>query len=422
MIGLLDANNFFVSCERVFRPDLLKRPVVVLSNNDGNVVARSNEVKAMGVPMGAPYYKIKKLLAAHNTVVFSSNFALYGDISSRMMALVESFVPKMEVYSIDEVFIDFAGVRDVEDLAHHIRAHIWQTLGVPTSIGIAKTKTLSKVANHLAKKRGEYRSVCRLTESDKIDDALRGLPVKEIWGIGYRIAERLKAEGIETALQLKNVDPRWMRRNFTVGGERLVHELNGLSCLTLEDVHAPKKSIQVSRSFGKPITAFEDLRSIVATYASRLAQKLRDDGLKTKSLLVEIRTNPFRPDQPQYSNSAVINLPCAVEDEVSLIKAAAKGLESIFRRGFAYHKAGVMGLDLVSRDHQVQLDFFAELPTEDPRNVSLTDAIDHINDRFGRGTVYQAACGKRLSWRDQKKKVSPAYTTCWVNLPRVLAN
>jgi DNA polymerase V len=421
MIGLLDANNFFVSCERVFRPDLLNKPVVVLSNNDGNVVARSNEVKAMGVPMGAPYFKIKKLLEAHNTTVFSSNFALYGDISSRMMVLVESLVPKVEIYSIDEVFIDFAGIKDVLALAHHLRAYIWQALGVPTSLGIAKTKTLAKVANHLAKRRGEYRSVCQLADPAKVEEALRELPIKEIWGIGYRLAERLKAEGIETALQLKNVDPRWMRRHFTVVGERLVQELNGLSCLTLEDVQAPKKSIQVSRSFGKPITAFDDLRSMVATYASRLAQKLREGGLKTKSLLVEIRTNRFRPDQPQYSNSAVIDLPCAVEDEVSLIKAATKGLESIFRQGFAYHKAGVMGLDLVLRDQNVQLDFFASLPTEDPRNVNLLGAIDHINDRFGRGTVYAAACGKRLSWRDHKKKISPPYTTSWMNLPRVLA-
>lgn len=421
MIGLLDANNFFVSCERVFRPDLLNKPVVVLSNNDGNVVARSNEVKAMGVPMGAPYFKIKKLLEAHHTAVFSSNFALYGDISSRMMILVESFVPKVEIYSIDEVFIDFAGIKDAPALAHRLRAHIWQALGIPTSVGIAKTKTLAKVANHLAKRRAEYQSVCQLANPAKVDEALRDLPIKEIWGIGYRIAEQLRAAGIETALQLKNVDPRWMRRNFTVVGERLVHELNGLSCLALEDVQAPKKSIQVSRSFGKPITAFEELRSTVATYAARLAQKLRENGLKTKSLLVEIRTNRFRPDQPQYSNSVVINLPCAVEDEVSLIKAATKGLENIFRLGFAYHKAGVMGLDLVLRDHNVQLDFFAELPTEDSRNVNLLGAIDTINDRFGRGTVYQAACGKRLKWRDQKKKISPAYTTSWISLPKVKA-
>jgi DNA polymerase V len=421
MIGLLDANNFFVSCERVFRPDLLKRPVAVLSNNDGNVVARSNEVKAMGVPMGAPYHKIKKLLEVHNTAVFSSNFALYGDISSRMMMLVESLVPRVEIYSIDEVFIDFAGIKDPQALAHHLKAHIWQALGVPISVGIAKTKTLAKVANHMAKKRGEYQSVCLLNKADQVDEALKNLPVKEIWGIGYRLTERLKIMGIETALQLKQIDPRWMRQNFTVVGERLVRELNGMSCLALEDVQNPKKSIQVSRSFGKPIREFEELRAMVATYASRLAQKIRRDELKTRSLLIEIRTNPFRPDQPQYSNSAVINLPCPVEDDVSLIKAATKGLESIFKRGFAYHKAGVMALDLVSRDQKIQLDMFAALPTEDPRNISLASAMDNINHRFGRGTVYQAACGRRLSWRDHKKKVSPSYTTSWLTLPRVLA-
>lgn len=421
MIALLDANNFFVSCERVFRPDLTNKPVAVLSNNDGNIIARSNEVKALGIPMGAPYYQIKKILKYNNVTVFSSNFGLYGDLSSRMMSLIEGMVPRMEVYSIDETFIDFSGVADIEGLSHYIRACLWQSLGIPTSIGIAKTKTLSKVANHFAKRVGDYRSVCLLAQENEVDNALKSLKVGDIWGIGYRISERLQASGISTGLQLKQADPRWMRRNFTVVGERLIHELNGLPCLKVEDVQDSKKSIQVSRSFSKPITGFEELRSAVATYATRLGQKLRSNGLKTKILLVEIRTNRFRINQPQYSNNATIILPCAVEDDLNLIKASRKALQMIFREGFSYHKAGVMALDLVQRDQRVQFDFFAPLPTADPRGIRLYQALDLVNKRFGQGTVCSAACGKKFGWRDQKKNVSPAYTTCWVQLPRAFA-
>jgi DNA polymerase V len=421
MIGLLDANSFFASCERVFRPDLMKRPVAVLSNNDGNIIARSNEVKALGIPMGAPYYKIKKLLIQHGVAVFSSNFALYGDISLRMMRLIESRVPQMEVYSIDEAFIDFSGIIEVESLARHIRDVIWQSIGIPTSIGIAKTKTLAKVANHFAKRVGGFHSVCVLDSEERTNEALRRLKVSDVWGIGYRISERLQAMGIDTAYQLKQVDPRWMRSHFTVVGERLIQELNGLSCFELEEVADPKKSIQVSRSFGKTITEFDELRETVATYATRLAQKLRTNGLKTRSLVVHINTNRFRPDQPQYSNSITILLPYLVEDDVSLIKAASKGLEKIYKVGFAYHKAGVMALDLLPRDKSVQLDLFSPLPIENPKLIRLSQALDHVNERHGRGTIFAAACGKKLMWRDNKKNISPAYTTCWMSLPKALA-
>lgn len=421
MIGLLDANNFFASCERVFRPDLIGHPVAVLSNNDGCIIARSNEVKALGIPMGAPYYKVKNILTAHRVSVFSSNFSLYGDMSCRMMNLLHSLVPRVEVYSIDEAFIDFSGVRDIESLSHHIRNQVWQGLGIPTSIGIARTKTLAKVANHLAKKVGMYRSVCILSEEIHLNNALRSLKVSDIWGIGRRLSVRLQDFGIHTALQLKEVDPRWMRRHFTVVGERLIHELNGISCLEIEDIQDPKKSIQVSRSFAKPVTDFEELRAAVATYATRLSQKLRINGLKTQSVLVEIRTNHFRPQVPQYRNSGTVILPCSVEDDLSLIKATTKILDRIYKPGFAYHKAGVMAFDLTPKHHQVQYDLFATLPTEDPKVARLTSVVDRVNQRFGRGTILSAACGKRLSWKDQKKNVSPAYTTCWKDLPKAFA-
>jgi len=421
MIGLLDVNNFFASCERVFRPDLLLRPIAVLSNNDGCIIARSNEVKALGIPMGAPYYQVKKILDAHHVAVFSSNFCLYGDMSCRMMNLLHSLVPKMEVYSIDEAFIDFSGVRDVEALSHHIRNQIWQILGIPTSLGVGETKTLAKVANHLAKKEKTYQSICILDQELCVNNALKTFKVGDIWGIGRRLSSRLQDFDIYTGLQLKTVDPRWMRRHFTVVGERLIHELNGLSCLEIEDIQDPKKSIQVSRSFAKPITTFEELRACVATYATRLAQKLRINGLKTRSVLVEIRTNHFRPQQPQYRNNTILILPCPVEDDLNLIKATTKGLERIFKAGFSYHKAGVMAFDLLPKDHQIQLDLFTTLPMEDPKSTKLTQTLDLVNQRFGRGTILSAACGRRLSWKDQKRNVSPAYTTCWQDLPMALA-
>jgi DNA polymerase V len=421
MIGLLDGNNFFVSCERIFRPDLMKRPVVVLSNNDGNIIARSAEVKALGIPMGATYYQTRQLLEQNRAVVFSSNFALYGDISSRMMQIIESLAPGIEVYSIDEAFIDFSGVQEIDSLACYIRERVWQILGIPTCIGIAKTKTLAKVANHFAKKVSGFRSVCILNQEEKVNKALGMLKVGDLWGVGNRIAQRLQAFGIQSGLQLKNVDPRWMRKNFTVVGERLVLELNGVPCLKLEEVPDSKKSIQVSRSFGNSITDFEELRSTIATYATILAQKLRKNGLKTDSLQVEIRTNYFRTNSPQYSNNVTLTLPCPVEDDISLIKVATQGLEKIFKPGFAYHKGGVMALGLLPRDQFIQLDLFSSLPTEDPKRTRLSLALDEINGRLGRGTIFSAACGKRLAWRDQKKNMSPAYTSCWLELPKALA-
>lgn len=422
MIGLLDANNFFASCERVFRPDLALRPVAILSNNDGCIIARSNEVKAIGIPMGAPYYKVKKILDAHKVAVFSSNFTLYGDMSCRMMNLLHSFVPRMEIYSVDEAFIDLSGISNIEAFSHHIRYQIRKALGIPTSLGIGKTKTLAKVANYGAKKDAAYQSVCILNEETDVNTALNKLKVGDIWGIGRRISTRLEDFNIYTGLQLKNVDPRWMRRHFTVVGERLIQELNGISCLEVEDIQESKKSIQVTRSFAKPITDFEELRCVVATYATRLSQKLRTNGLSTQNILVEIRTNAYRPQSPQYRNQTTISLPFLVDDELQLIKAATKALECIFKTGFSYHKAGVMAFDLRPNHHHVQLDLFSTLPLDNPKTTKLTAAMDQVNQRFGRGTILSAACGKRLRWQDQKQHVSPAYTTNWQELPKVFAH
>lgn len=421
MIALLDANNFFVSCERVFRPDLVHKPVAVLSNNDGCLIARSNEVKEMGVPMGAPYFKYKKILDQHNVTVFSSNFSLYGDMSARMMSIIRSFAPNVEIYSVDEAFIDCSGIEDLEGFAKHIRQVMWSSLGLPVSIGISHTKVLSKAAAHFSKKVKAFKSVCVLKEAERIDKALHHLKVRDIWGVGKKTAQRLERRGILTAYNLKQVDPRWMRQNFTVIGERLVRELNGISCLKIDDREDHKQSIQVTRSFSKSITEFEELNAVVASYASKLGRKLRADNLKTTSISVFIRTNRHRPQDIQYGNSTIITFPFPRQDDAGLIKAASQALQDIYRPGLRYSKAGVVGLGLVSEDHAQQMDLFAAGVQEGVQSPQLWEAFDELNQRYGVGTVFSAACGKSVRWRDKKDNVSPAYTTSWEDLPIVRA-
>lgn len=418
LFGLIDGNNFFVSCERIFRPDLTNKPVAVLSNNDGCFISRSNEVKALGIPMGAPLFKYKHLIDCHKVELFSSNFALYGDISNRLMALVASMVPRLEVYSIDEAFIDFTGMSTVFQKACHIRQQTFRCLGIPTCIGIAPTKTLAKIANHLAKKNSDYNGVCLLQETKDIQAALKGLRVEEIWGIGRRLSIRLREVGINTAYDLQQVDPRWMRQTFTVVGERLVNELNGLSCFALEEHPDAKKSIQVSRSFDKDILNFEELRSHVASYAARLGAKLREKGLKTAHFLISIKTNRFKADFSQ--ESFVIELSQAINDDANLIKACCQGLEKIYRSGLGYKKAGVMALDLRPASHR-QYSLFAEDTLVTPKIEKLSKVVDSLNKKYGSGTLHMAACGSRLAWNDRKDKKSPAYTTSWQELPIVYA-
>lgn len=420
MFGLMDCNNFYASCERLFRPDLEYRPVVVLSNNDGCVIARSNEVKAMGVPMGAPLFQVQELLKQHQTAIFSSNFALYADISHRVMGLLETLVPHVEVYSIDEAFIDFTGISSVREVALHIRQKIKQDIGIPTCIGIGRTKLLAKIANHVAKKNPRFQGVCVLKEEDEINAILENFAVGDLWGVGRRIGERLKSYGIHTALHLKGQDPRWMRQHFTVTGERLVLELNGVSCIPLELELKARQSTQVTRSFAKGVRSFEVLRENVASYATRLAEKLRFHKLKTRTIVVYIRTNAFKRDSQQYQSSFLITLPHAVQDDGRLIKASIQALENIYKEGYVYHKAGVMALDLTPQS-TTQFSLFDHENADNPKIQKLTQTIDLINKRFGRGTMHMAACGNRLVWKDKKAKKSPSYTTSWTDLPKVHA-
>jgi DNA polymerase V len=420
VIGLIDANNFYVSCERLFRPDLQAQPVVVLSNNDGCVISRSNEIKALGIPMAAPLFQVQELLDQHQASVFSSNFALYADLSARVMSILEEVAPRVEVYSIDEAFLDFSGIQDSSKTAQHIRDRIAACLGIPTCIGIAPTKTLAKVANHLAKKNPRYKGVCILEKASDIEAVLETFPIEDIWGIGRRIAARLKARGIKTAEELKQMDSRWVRQHFTVVGERLVYELNGISCLHLEAEIQSRHSIQVSRSFSTPLTQLAAIREAVASYATRLAGKLRQHHLKTTTLVVSVCTNRFQVRNRHYYNSILINLPTALNDDSRLITASIQGLEAIFKPGFAYHKAGIVALELIPLT-AIQLTLFDPKGEGSAKAQQISRALDKINQRYGRGTVHMAACGPRLSWRDKKSRKSPSYTTSWRQLPKVFA-
>ncbi|WP_010298370.1 Y-family DNA polymerase [Candidatus Odyssella thessalonicensis] len=420
MIGLIDCNNFFVSCERVFRPDLKNKPVIVLSNNDGCVIARSNEVKALGIPMGVPLFKIKHLVEQHNITLFSSNFSLYGDLSVRVMHTLGNLVPSLEIYSVDEAFLDLAGIEDIILFGQKIRHTVEQHIGIPTSLGIASTKTLAKIANYYAKKDALYKGVCLLQSESDVISALMDLPVNEIWGIGRKITESLLRLRIRTAWDLYQVDRAWMRQKYTVTGERLWMELHGIPCRHIEEVAANKKSIQVTRSFATAISTLEELKQVIAGYASRAGEKLRKTQQRTRTLMVYLRTNKFRPQDPQVYRTGSLTLPFPVYDNLSLTTAACKILEQIFEPGYKYYKAGVMLMDFSALD-TIQLDLFTSslTPQQEEKTLNLSKAMDSINHRFGKSTIVHGSCGLNLHWKDRKQRVSPAYTTRWEDLPLV---
>lgn len=405
-IALVDANNFYVSCERVFNPQLRNKPVVVLSNNDGCAVARSNEVKALGVKMGTPLFQLRSLIQQHYIQVYSSNYTLYGDLSRRVMETLEQFSPDIEVYSIDEAFLGLSG--NVAATAEQIRATAQQWTGIPVSVGVAQTKTLAKVASHIAK-RGA--GVCVLTDPAPV---LAELPVGEIWGIGSRLSARLQQQGVETALQLRNVELPWVRQLMGIVGVRLVQELRGIACLPLELCPTPRKSCCVSRSFGRPVEGLPDLKEAVATYAARAAGKLRQDKLQAGVVTVFIATNRFKPGEPQYSSSIAVPLPYPANDSLTLIQAATAAVEHLYRPGFTYQKAGVLLTEL-SPIGMVQGNLFADL-AQVQRREGLMQLVDTLNHRHGAGTVFWAAEGLTKNWQTRAAKRSPRYTTRWSDL------
>jgi DNA polymerase V len=418
VFALADCNNFYASCERVFQPRLEGRPVVVLSNNDGCVIARSNEAKALGFAMGDPYHLHRETLTSHGVVVFSSNYALYGDMSRRVMDTLSTFTPEIELYSIDEAFLNLAGFerRGLTEYARLIRATVKRDTGIPVSIGIGPTKTLAKVANYLAKDRPESGGVFDLTEVD-VDDALAGIEVGEVWGVGRRWAKWLEDQGIATALHLKRADPKAIRRRMTVVGERLVHELNGRSCLPLELVVPPRQGITVSRSFGQTLTALRPITDALVSFVGRAGEKLRRQGLMAGQVLVFVTTNRFSARQPFYANSATLRLPYPTDFTPDLVEAATQLLARLYRPGFHYQKCGVMLLDL-SPVTQVQADLSDA--RDRAREAWLMRALDSLNTDYGARTVRVGNIGgTRPAWAMRQAFRSPRYTTNWRELPVV---
>jgi len=421
VFALVDCNNFYASCERLFKPELEGKPVVVLSNNDGCIIARSNEAKALGIPMGAPYFKNRALIEKHNVYVFSSNYALYGDLSHRVMSILQQMEPEVEVYSIDEAFIrlpetHIAGA-DLRSHALFLRKKIKQYVGIPVSIGIGPTKTLAKIANRIAKKDASCRGVLDLTSCDDMDTLLAEIPVGDIWGIGRRNGEKLNRQKIFTALDLKNSDDEWIREHLTVVGLRTVMELRGTPCIPIDHEPVPRKSVVCSRSFRKPVFLVKDLGEAVSSYVSVAAEKIRNESLVAANLHVFLRTNRHRKNLPQHSDSLMVSLEPPTSSTPVLIRAALQGLKKIYKKNFSYQKAGVMLTELTSSTMRQQ-NLFQPLPKN---NGAVMEALDQINSRWGRNTVQYASSGLDKPWCMSQEHKSPAYTTRWDELPVVKA-
>jgi len=422
MIALADCNAFYVSCEKVFRPDLEGRPVGVLTNNDGCVIARSPELKALGVAMGAPAHMLDPHIK-RQCVLFSSNYALYGDMSRRVTAVYHQYTPDVSVYSIDESFLGFDGFpgEGLEDHCQAMRLQVRQETGIPISIGLSTSKTLAKIANHLAKKEAACEGVALLPpESDTTRRVLERLPVTEVWGVARRTGLRLADMGIHTAWQLREADPRQLRRLFSVVMERTVWELRGRDCIELDDTSEPKKQIMTSRSFGRLTGDRQELHEAIRHHASRGAEKLRKQQSLACALVVFVKTNPFRPELPQHHESLLLALPRPTDDSRLIVQAASRGLDRIHRAGVAYQKCGVMLTDLVDRTHE-QLDILADQQSDAERERSerLMATLDKLNRELGAGTVKLGGGRENAAWHLRCAYRSPRYTTRWEELPVV---
>lgn len=414
MFVLADCNNFYASCERLFRPELNGKPVIVLSNNDGCVIARSNEAKALGIAMGTPKFKIEEEIRQHNITICSSHYELYGDMSARVMTNLARFTPEVEVYSIDECFLKLTGFKNLESYALTIRNTTIKNTGIPISVGVASTKTLAKLANKLAKKTTS--GVMVLDTDSKITEALKTYAVEDIWGVGRQYATKLISEGIETAEQLRNLPAEWVNKNMTIVGARMWRELWGQSCLQLKTVLDPKKGMCTSRAFGKLTGDYGELEQATASYASRLAGKLRREKLCTMVLSVRLLTNRFRTDQPQAYPTISINLPHPVNNTPDLIKASMKGLKRIYHKGFLYQKVEIMAIGLIP-ETEVQLNMFEQY--NGIKNNKLSSILDGLNKHYGGGTIRMATEGKQQKWAMRRQFLSPRYTTDWKDIIKV---
>lgn len=416
MYALVDCNNFYVSCERVFAPALNGRPVVVLSNNDGCVVARSAEAKALGIPMGVAFFKIRDLVRRCNVQVRSSNYTLYGNMSRRVMETLSQFAPDMEVYSIDETFVDLAGLagRNLPHYARLIRRRILQWTGIPVSIGIAPTKTLAKIANHVAKRSAEAGGVVELSDPARQGKALARMDVEDVWGVGSRLAKMLRRHGVRTALDLHDADEHWVRKQMTVVGQRTVLELRGIPCIGLQTQPPASKTITRSRGFGRPVITRAEMEEAVAFHASRAAEKLRSQKLLAGLLGVFISTSWFV--ERRYFNGLTMGLDAPTDDTSKLIHLAIGGLRNIFRGGFEYKKAGVILSGLAPR-RQHRMLLFGQAKRR--RSERLMAAMDAINQGMGADVLRYAAMGLKQDWRMRQPRRSPRYTTRWDELPVV---
>lgn len=419
IFALVDCNNFFASCERVFRPDLWGKPIVVLSNNDGNIIARSNEAKALGIKMGEPYFKIESFLKKNRVQVFSSNYTLYGDMSHRVMSVLQHLEPEVEIYSIDEAFISLPAGKtfDLTKHGHNIRNMVKQWTGIPVSIGFAPTKTLAKLANRVAKKNAQYQGVFDLTAQSDMDEILARIEVGDVWGIGRQYTKKLNSQGIFSARDLKYANDNWIRKQLTVMGLRTVWELRGIPCIPIEDAPAAKKGIITSKSFGRPVTSLAELQEAVATYVSRAAEKLRSQQSIANSLHVFLATNVFKPEKPQYSKSIMVTLPEPTASTAVLIKHALKGLKELYRPGYDFQKAGVMLAEIMPASCR-QRSLFDPIRSD----KDLMNALDRINQKWGANTVRYAVSGFKKSWTFRRDHLSRAYTTKWDQLPVVKAS
>lgn len=415
--ALIDANNFYVSCERVFNPRLEGKPVVVLSNNDGCAVARSGEVKELGVQMGTPWFQLRDLAQKHGIIAMSSNYELYADLSNRMMSVLGQFSPDQEIYSIDECFLGLDGFQNYDRISYgqEIRQRVRQWVGLPVCVGFASTKTLAKLANNCAKKdRAGADGVCdfgRLSASE-LSQLFASIPVGEVWGIGRQLTQQLSERGIETVEALRTANAKVLRREFSVVLERTIAELNGVSCLSLEETAPAKQQIMSSRSFGTYVYDLEPLGEAVASYIAIAAEKLRSQGSLAGMVQVYIRTNPHKAHAPQYQRGLSIPLPEPTDDTLRLTRIAKWGLKRIYQPGFAYQKAGIALMNL--RDAgTVQMNLFSK--SRD--NTRLMQVMDQINANWGRGTLHSAAEGVQKDWKMKREKKSPGYTTRWDELP-----
>ena len=415
--ALVDGNSFYCNCERVFRPDLAGRPLVVLSNNDGCIVSRSREASALGLPMAAPYHQLRGLLRRHRVAVFSSNYALYGDMSRRMMQVIGEFAVEQEIYSIDECFLRLPDSIDRRAHGLDIRRSVWRRVGLPCAVGIAPSKTLAKLANRLAKQERAHRGVFDWSQLDAASAAqtLRRTAPGEIWGIGRGLSEQLQRHGIEHALALRDSDPTWLRRRFGVVTERIAHELAGTPSLDFEQIMPDKQQILSSRSFARLTDDRDTLCASIAHHATLAAEKLRAQHCVAAIVGVTLRTNPHRTDLPQYRNYGCTALPQPCDDTLALTGAALAALDSIYQPGYAYQKAGVLLLE-IRPTHNTQYDLFA--PTPDPRRAALMHTLDNINRRHGRGTLRVGAELLSDEWKMRQEHLSPCYTTRWDQLPR----